>query len=164
MFSQFDGGPFPCKGRTCLWLISSHSWVHTVSLTTVPCPELDTILFGKRKPFRSSWNVPDTVPRSLHELSDFPPRLCVTFGECDIEISTSRLSGVKWLTRCHTRSSSWQNQGLNLCLLLSESMVFVIACVTLIRRAQQKALAVDWLELSRLYWRLSKLKWLALQY
>lgn len=162
MFSRFDGAPFPCKGHICLWLISSHSWVHTVFVTTVPCPELDTILFGNRKPFKSSWNVPEVFAWVVWFSH---PDLSVThFGECDMEIRTSRLSGVQWLTQCHPRFSSWQNQGLNLSLLLSESMVFVIACVTLIRRAQQKALAVDWLELSRLYWKLSKLKWLALQY
>lgn len=158
MFSRFDGAPFPCKGHICLWLISSHSWVHTVSLTTVPCPELDTILFGNRKPFKSSWNVPEVFAWVVW--FSLPDSMChlwwVWHGDKDVK--------AQWLTQCHSRFSSWQNQGLNLSLLLSESMVFVIACVTLIRRAQQKALAVDWLELSRLYWKLSKLKWLTLQY
>lgn len=161
MFSQFDGAPFPCKGHICLWLISPI--LEYTQFLSLLCLAQSLTQF-----FLVTGNISNHLEmcqRSLHELSGFPTQtLCVTFGECDMEIRTSRLSGVQWLTQCHPRFSSWQNQGLNLSLLLSESMVFVIACVTLIRRAQQKALAVDWLELSRLYWKLSKLKWLALQY
>lgn len=117
MFSRFDGAPFPCKGHICLWLISSHSWVHTVSLTTVPCPELDTILFGNRKPFKSFWNVPEVFAWAVW--FSHPDFMChlwwVWHGDKDL----SGLSGVQCLTQCHPRFSSWQNQGLNLSLLLS---------------------------------------------
>lgn len=43
----------------------------TISFTTVPISELNIILYSDKKPFKAFWNVPNTVPSALHELSYF---------------------------------------------------------------------------------------------